>query len=159
MATSALPVILWRYYVSLHLRASPLQTRNLFPFSGLFLRFLHPNHYSLPLPIALAATLTDYVALAGCLIAVVLVARNAVLRQASRIDLALYGFGLLAAFLFLPDAWTDSYGFGRTLTPLLLLFLLISISKRKWLPALPIAMVTPSILLVYLAQIYRATGH
>jgi hypothetical protein len=84
------------------------------------------------------------------------VAQNAVLRQASQIDLALYGFGLFAVFLFMPDAWTETYAFGRTLTPLLLLLLLVSISKRRWLPALPIAMVTPSILLVYAAHIGSA---
>jgi hypothetical protein len=50
MAESALPMLFWHYYVSLHLPASPLQTQNLFPLSRLFLRFLHPNHYSLPLP-------------------------------------------------------------------------------------------------------------
>jgi hypothetical protein len=159
MATSALPALIWHYYVSSRLIASPLQIQNLFPFSGFVLRLLHPNHYSLPLPIAIAATLTDYVALGGIVVAVVLVARNAVLRKASRIDLALYGFGMLAAFLFLPDAWTDSYAFGRTLTPLLLFLLLVSLSKRQWLPALPMAMVTPSILLVFAAQIYHATGH
>jgi hypothetical protein len=159
MATSAVPMILCHYYVSLHLLASPFQIENLFPFSGLFLRFLHPNQYSLPLPISIAATVTDYVALAGISLAVVLVGRNAVLRRAGQMDLTLYGFGLLAAFLFMPDAWTESYAFGRTLTPLLLLLLLVSISTHKWLPALPIAMVTPSILLVYAAQIYHATGH
>jgi hypothetical protein len=103
MATSAWPVLLWHYYVSLHLTASPLQTQDLFPFSGLFLRFPLPNYYSLPSPIAIAATL-------------------------------------------LLDAWADSYAFGRTLSPLLP-------------PASTIAMVTPSILLVHAAEIYRATGH
>jgi hypothetical protein len=41
----------------------------------------------------------------------------------------------------------------------LLLLLLVSISKREWMPALPMAIVTPSILLVYAAQIYHAAGH
>jgi peptidoglycan/LPS O-acetylase OafA/YrhL len=109
--------------------------------------------------IAIAATLTDYVALGGILAALVLVAQNAALRQASPINLALYGFGLFAVFLFMPDAWTETYAFGRTLTPLLLLLLLVAISRRRWLPALPIAMVTPSNLLVYAAQIYHAADH
>lgn len=159
IATSALPLLLWHYYVALHLTASSFQSENLFPFSGLLPRFLHPNHYSLPTPVVIAATLTDYVALGGIVVAVVLVARNAVLRQASQIDLALYAFGLLTAFLSAPDVWAESYGFGRIFSPLLSLLLLVSISKREWLPALPMAMVTPSILLVYAAQIYHATGH
>lgn len=159
MATSALPLVLWHYYVSLHLTASSFQSQNLFPFSGLFLRLLHPNHYPFPLPIIFAITLTDYVALGGIVAAVVLVAQSAVLRRASQIDLALYGFGVMAAFLSAPDVWTESYGFGRIFSPLLLLLLLVSLSRRQWLAALPIAMVTPSILLVYAGQIGRAIVH
>jgi hypothetical protein len=156
--TAALPAVIWHSYVALHFPAIHFQTPNLIPFSGFVIRVLHPTPYPLWRPVSIALTLTDYLALGGILLALVLIARNAALRRVGQIDLALYGFGLLAASFSRPDLWAEPYGFGRTLTPLLLLLALSSLSKHRWLYALPISMVTPAILLVYAAQTYHAMG-
>ena len=58
-----------------------------------------------------------------------------------------YAFVLLAAAANWGDFWAESYAFGRTLTPLLLLLALGAFRQRGIGLAMPIALVIPRVTL------------
>jgi hypothetical protein len=82
----------------------------------------------------------------------VLLAAALALRQAWRhrlreTELATLAFVLPVLFLGPRDHWDSIYNFGRTLAPLPLMLGLGGPSPRSWVRLLPLAMITPRILL------------
>lgn len=67
------------------------------------------------------------------------------------VTIAIYAFAVLAVCLELGDFWMDAYGFGRVLTPLLLLLSLESLRERRSAMALPMLLVTPRIAVQFVA--------
>ena len=141
--TSSFPALLWFLVVEVNTEPEPFAIASRIPFQGIVERLLNPYHYHFGGLITAIATLLDYVALGGVLLAVVLAGRLAWRREWGPIQAAIYAFALLAIFLISPGAWTEIYAFGRTLSPLLVLLALFGLSKRNWICCLPLLLVVP----------------
>jgi hypothetical protein len=151
-AASALPAMFWYLYVSRH--APPEQiggVANLIPLAGWIERVAHPSVYLLPRWQALAATELDYVALAG----VALILGHAVWLAWSRRwnarAAAIYVFALAIVFLGSRSVWEDAFGYGRVMTPLMIL--LAVEDARPRLIFSPVALIDARIGLNFLKQI------
>ena len=158
-ATAAAPAAVWYWYVSLHTTSVHVAWFSALPFAGYVWRVLHPFPYPFAWPVAWAATVLDYTALSGFALAFGLGLRLLFRKNRSPNAIAVYGFMALMAMLGSPDVWAEVYGFGRTLTPLLLLLALASMVNRRLVWAMPLLLVTPRIALQYAPLAYHvATG-
>jgi hypothetical protein len=124
------------------------------PLSGLLNRTLHPLQYAVTGRWLAAAAATDYLALLGIWVAFGLAVSSPAPhpRKLSPIEAAAAAFAVFLAFLAKPDIWSETYAFGRTLSPLLLLLGLAGIARRAWWRLAPMGMVLPRIGLQALAQ-------
>ncbi|MCU1335461.1 MAG: hypothetical protein JWO19_1042 [Bryobacterales bacterium] len=157
-AASALPAILWYLYVSRHTPSSPPNHMSSFiPLAGWIERVAHPAVYPLPRWQALAAVELDYIALAG----VVLMLGHAVWlawgRRWNARAAAIYVFGAAVIFLASRSVWEDAFGFGRVVTPLIIL--LAVEDARPRLAFAPVALIDARIGLNFLRQIIGVASH
>src|SRR5260221_4589526 len=93
------------------------------------------------------ATIHDYAALAGVLLAIVLVVKIGFEHRTGPIDIGIYLFALVAAFLSFPDSWRDVYGFSRPITPLLILFGMSGLARGSLIWVVPMALIIPRVVL------------
>lgn len=142
-ASGALPALTWYEFVQLNTAPDAFAGLSSIPFQGIAQRILTPYHYQFAAWIGAISTVLDYLALAGIVLAIALAVRMAFGREWGPLELSVYGFALLAMFLFSPGAWTEVYAFGRTLSPLLLFAGLRALPSRNWVYALPLAMAIP----------------
>jgi hypothetical protein len=63
---------------------------------------------------------------------------------------------VFAATLGMFDIWESAYAYGRTMSPLLIVFGLIALRDRKPTFAVPLALILPRIALQYEAQLRGA---
>jgi hypothetical protein len=121
-AASALPAIVWYVYVSRNVPPESLAgIPSWIPLAGWIERVAHPFVYPLPHWPALVATEMDYVALAG----VALMLGHAILlawrrRWNARVAV-IYVFAAAIVFIGSRSVWEDAFGYGRVVTPLLVL--------------------------------------
>jgi hypothetical protein len=159
-STAVMPTAAWYWLVARHTAPEPSRWLHELPLAGYLYQLLHPNSYSfLGLPAGLVVTALDYVALVGVALAMVWALVLLRRKTVTPVALAIYGFAALAAILPTGDFWFDAYGFGRILTPLLLLLAIESLRERRPSMALPMLMVTPRIavqLAVLAARVFRA---
>ncbi len=121
-AATVLPAAAWFLYLSRHGTPSPaLSYVDWIPLAGLAERWLHPVTYDLPAFKRVPATVLDYVALAGILLALIQAARMALKRRWDATASAVYALAIAAIFIRSRSVWADVNAFGRVLTPLLLL--------------------------------------
>ena len=151
-AATAVPAMLWYGYVSRHTPPEKLSgIGSLIPLAGWLERVAHPVVYPLPHWPALAAHELDYVALAG----VALMLGHAVLlaweRRWNARAAAIYLFAAAIAFIGSRSVWEDAFGYGRVVTPLLVL--LAAEDSRPRLAFLPTALIDARIGLNFLTQI------
>jgi hypothetical protein len=121
-AATALPAMIWYMYVRSHTPPEPPSAFGSFiPLGGWIERVVHPFAYKLPHWPALAATELDYVALAG----VALMLGHAVWlawnRRWNARAAAVYVFAVAIAFIGSRSVWEDAFGYGRVITPLMIL--------------------------------------
>jgi hypothetical protein len=140
-ATAVIPTLAWDLFVRAHTKAYALGI-SFVPLQGIVRRFLHPVSYPFAPWAGRLVDAFDYLALAGIAIGMGLALRMAWRRMTGPVEITLYLFTLLAVFLSLPGVWVDAYSFGRAFSPLLVLLALDGISKRNWMSALPLLMVT-----------------
>jgi hypothetical protein len=142
---AALPFLLWVVFVFTHTSrdATPWLS---WPLAGIVHRTLHPPYAITGRWVAVAAVL-DYAALAGMWLALILTAGLALKRRAGIIEYCAYAFAAGAVWLGKEDIWFGAYEFGRTMSPLLLLLLLLALRDRKPPFALPLVLVLPRIAL------------
>jgi hypothetical protein len=139
-AATAIPSIAWSAYVVARTEPDPTSWFGL-PFSALLARLVTPFAYPYQPWLSHALALLDFLALAGTAIAIVLGFRH--LRDETLISTTASLFALLAVSLSNPDVWTEVYGFGRTMSPVLLLTALHGLRNRsRWLLA-PMLLVVP----------------
>jgi len=146
-ATAALPVLAWMAWLHVQLPPPPQASWPWIPLYGIARRLLHPPSYPLAAPVALAAHTLDYLALAGTLLAAALAVRQARRHTLGEAELATLAFVLPILSLGPWDYWDSVYSFGRSLAPLPLMLALAGPSPRPWVKLLPLAMITPRILL------------
>jgi len=150
-ASSAIPALVWYAYVSAHTSVEvgrwatllPTATSwfSAIPLKGLLVRMVRPYHYRVTPAVQWAVMLFDYVALLFVGLAIFIAIRMAWKRQAGPTEICLYFYTLMAIFLSFQDAWTEVYGFGRILSPLLVLLALTGLARRNWIAVLPVLIV------------------
>ncbi len=128
------------------------------PLSGLLARTFHPLQYAVTGRWLAVAAATDYLAVLGIWaaagFAVTLLARRA--GKVSPVEMTAVVFAAFLAFLAKPDIWAETYAFGRTLSPLLVMLAMSGIARRAWWQFVPMGMVLPRIALQMLTQTLMA---
>lgn len=142
-----LPALAWYAYVQRHTPNWLGGTYEWVPFRGLARVILHPQQYPLAAPVAWVAHGLDYLALAGMLLCLYLAWRVLRERRLGAVEIAIGLFALVPILLGTVALWESVYSFGRTLTPLLLLVALSGRAAQSRAALLPLAMVTPRVLL------------
>jgi len=152
-STAALPAGCW--YVFVHLHTAPDPARFLTPalFSGFLHRVLNPYPYPFSRIVVAIASSLDLLALAGVAGALAWSLYRAFHRAWTPVTVAIYLFAMLTIALSPGDPWHDVYGFGRTLTPLLLLAALDGLTAGWVAPLLAMLAVDPRIGLQFGGQI------
>ncbi len=158
IAASALPFLVWAGYLFRNLPRDGTPWLS-WPFAGIIRRTVHPLVYPVTgRGIALAATL-DYLALLGIWAAIFLAAYLVATRKSGALEYSVYSFAFAALWLGKADIWAGAYEFGRTMSPLLILFGLISIRDRNGWFLLPLGCVLPRVLLQLEAQVMAILRH
>jgi hypothetical protein len=155
---SMIPFLLWCFFL---FRNAPQDDTHWFapPFAGILQRTLHP----LQAPItgrwvALAACL-DYLALVGIWIALAFAARFALKRRFGLLESCIYTCSFAVLWLGKADIWNGAYEFGRTLSPLLILWGLQAVRLRNFWLLTPLGCALPRIFLQYEPQIRGIGRH
>ena len=151
-AVSVLPEYFWWAYVGRYARqaARPVDFSAI-PLAGWIERVAHPVVYPLPHLQALAAVELDYVALAGVALMLGHAAWLAGTRLWNARAAAIYVFAASIVFLASRSVWEDAFGFGRVMTPLMVL--LAVDDSRPRLAFAPAVLVDARIGLNFLRQI------
>jgi hypothetical protein len=149
--TAAIPALAWYAFVWAHTSGEVGRWVTLLPTSeswfsaiplkGLTVRMVRPYHYQTAPSLQWAVMVFDYVALLCAALAILVAIRLAWRRQGGPTEICIYQYALMAIFLSFQDAWTEVYGFGRILSPLLVLLGLHGLAKRNWIALLPILVV------------------
>jgi len=156
--TSTLPAIVWYAYVGRHTPPEPLGgIGSLIPLAGWIERVAHAAVYPLPRWQALAAVELDYVALLGVALMLGHAAWLAWARRWNARAAAIYVFALAIAFIGSQSVWEDAFGYGRVITPLMVL--LAGEDARPRLAFAPVALVDARIGLNFLKQIIGVASH
>ena len=152
-STAAVPAAAWFLFVQWHTTSYPAAWFSLVPLKGLVGRVLQPVPYLFPALVSWAATILDYAALAGVLLAIVLAIKIGFERGTGPIEISIYLFALMAAFLSFPDSWRDVYGFARPITPLLILLAMSGLARGSLIWVVPMALIIPRIALQFGPQL------
>jgi hypothetical protein len=152
-SASAIPFLAWVLWVHLHTARDGTAWFS-YPFAGIIARTLNPVQYPLTGRWVTLAAILDYVALIGIWIALALIAVLPLIRPLQTLGASLVVFGLAAVWLGKPDIWGGAYEFGRTMSPMLILLMMLAISTRQFRYLLPMLLVLPRIALQYQPQVF-----
>ena len=156
-AAAALPCLLW--YVYLHRAVGPdVNGWVAFGFGGMPDAVLHPFPYPWSAAVNLLVTASDYLAAAGAVTAVALCLRFAAFRREDLLELATAVQGALGLILVVfgsRDLWIHFYGFGRVLSPAVVLLALRSLARRRWSDLTPLALLMPRTALQFGGDAWR----
>jgi hypothetical protein len=151
-AATVVPAILWYLYVSRHTPSElPGNFGSLIPLAGWIERVAHPAVYPLPRWQALAAVELDYVALAGVALLLGHAAWLAWTHRWNARAAAIYVFAAAIVFIGSRSVWEDAFGYGRVLTPLMVL--LAAEDPRPRVAFGPVVLIDARIGLNFLKQI------
>jgi hypothetical protein len=149
---SAAPAIAWYGYVQANTQALPYPI-SMLPFSAILRVLGHPWKYPPGTPFVHAVVLTDYLALAGVLLAFGFAFFWFARAPANPIGIIAALFAALALVFQRPDHWQNVYDFGRVYTPMLVCLSAIGAERRNpWL-LLPVAMMLPRIAIQLAPQV------
>jgi hypothetical protein len=153
-ACTLVPAGAWFLYVT-HgtAKTTAMAYLNWIPLYGFIERVIHPQPYPLPPSKAAISIAFDFLALAGVALLLVVVARMAMKRLWSAEAAAIYVLALAAVFLRNRDVWEDAYGFGRVLSPLLLLAFIEQFRARPLAALAPMLLVDSRIALNLAGQL------
>lgn len=155
---STLPAIFWYAYVGHHTPPEPLGgIGSMIPLAGWIERVAHAAVYPLPRWQALVAVELDYVALMGVALMLGHAAWLAWARRWNARAAAIYVFAAAILFIGSQSVWEDAFGYGRVVTPLMVL--LAVEDARPRLAFAPVALVDARIGLNFLKQIVGVASH
>jgi hypothetical protein len=152
-AISVIPFVVWAGYVHLHTARDGTPWLSL-PFIGLITRTLNPIQYPLTGRWVTLAAVLDYSAVLGIWLALALVVYVLLRRPTGMLGSCLAVFSVAMVLLGKADIWGGAYEFGRTMSPLLIMLMMLTISTRESRYLLPMALVLPRILLQYQPQVF-----
>jgi hypothetical protein len=143
-ATALIPAVVWTFWVRTQLPGgSEMGLSSLMPFRGLAAAILHPRQYAFPAPVVGAIRVTEWLQLAGVVLALALPFfdwRKAAGDPVRSACLLWAGFGITLP----PGVYDDPFAGARVLAPLLLFeFLrgrrlpLLLVTPRVWLEMAP----------------------
>lgn len=140
--STAIPFAAWSIYVAMRTNPGHVTWFG-FPAAGLAQRLLSPAEYPFPPGLSGLLVLLDFLALAGVALAIGLSLWRVRERHIATVSAAL--FALLALGVSNADVWADVYGFGRTMSPVLLLTAIGALQGgSRWL-AMPMLLVLPRV--------------
>ncbi|MGA2436710.1 MAG: hypothetical protein ABSG25_15650, partial [Bryobacteraceae bacterium] len=148
-ATAALPWFAWAVFVQTRTAADPVVWGKWVPLYGIAMRSLHPLRYVVPGRWMYVAAASDYLAICGVWLALILVVAAVWKRGWQPVETALAVFALATVFIARADMWAETYAFGRTLSPLLLWLGMLGARDRRPLFLAPVLLVLPRILLQF----------
>ena len=152
-ASAALPALAWSVVL---LRFGPPEAQkwgSWIPFAGFVDRVIHPSVYHVSRVANAGAQVFDLMALAGVALALVQAARLLIRRRWNARTPAIYVLALAVVFIGSRPLWDDAYGFGRVLSPFLLLAALEYAAGGPVIAFLPIFLVDARIGLNFISQI------
>lgn len=153
-STALVPAAGWYVFVYGHTPGLAEGFISFPPLAGIIRRIpAIPYPSTFPAWIRISAQSLDLLALAGIAAALVWAFRRAWNRAWSPLAIAIYLFALLAITLSPGDPWQEVYGFGRTLTPLVLLSSLDGLEAGSWWPSAALLAVEPRVVLQYGSQV------
>jgi hypothetical protein len=153
---TALPFLFWTLYLNAHTAPDHTVFASLLPLKGLVLRTLEPIQYATPTAWLRKAAVLDFLAILGVWTALLASPKNWF--SFDELEGAALAFAATAIFLAQPQAWSETYAFGRTMTPLLMCVALAGVRRRQWWTLAPLCMVLPRILL-QVATEWRGVWH
>jgi len=157
-AATSVPFLFWAAFVFFNTYRDATHWLS-WPFVGILRRTLHPLQFRIAGPWVAAAAATDYLALLGIWIALILAARLAVKRRFGLVEACIFAFAFASLWLGKADIWAGAYEFGRTMSPLLILLAMIGVRDRnKWF-LLPLACALPRIFLQLEPQVRGILRH
>lgn len=146
-ALAALPALAWVAFVHSRTAADHTVFASPWPLAGLLSRTLHPFQYSTHTAWLLKAALLDYLAVLGVWAALALALRLLKKGKPGPLEIAVWLFaGIFVLFLQQPQAWAETYAFGRTMSPLLICLALLAVARRFYWNLVPLAMALPRVL-------------
>lgn len=152
----ALPALAWLLFLDARTRPDLTVFASFVPLKGLVIRTLQPIQYATTTPWLQKAAALDYLAVLGIWVALAATPSNWF--SFDELEGAALAVAAVAVFLAQPQAWGETYSFGRTMSPLLVCVALAGVRKRKWWALAPLAMVLPRVVL-QLATEWRGVLH
>src|SRR5271165_3447739 len=130
-ASSSLPALAWYAYLALRLPNRPQITELGVPVWGLLSRLFSLRPYPDP-PIQLLLRVTDFLAVLGLAISIVLAILWLARERVAPITICVGFFAVLALVLSSPSYMTEAFGYGRPVSPLLLWIMIEAVSRKTW---------------------------
>jgi hypothetical protein len=155
-ASCGVPALAWWLWVHSRTPADATPWLARYPFSGLVDRTLTGLQMPTGSTWLRLAGLTEQLALFGIWLAFGLVVWRLSRRHFGRTEITAVAFVAFASLLGKADIWETAYAAGRTMSPLLVLLLLVAISGRNLLFVTPMLLILPRIALQLEAQLAMA---
>jgi hypothetical protein len=147
------PAVAWWLYVYKHTPFDGTRWLSGYPFSGIVARTVQGIHHPNSTLWLQTAGALEELALAGIWIALLLGLYLAWKRRSGPIEMTAIVFTAFAAALGRFDLWESAYATARTMSPLLIMLMLIALRDRRRVFALPLLLVLPRLMLQYEAQL------
>lgn len=142
---SVIPFAAWSLYLDRHFGALGFNWRSISPFHEMAGVVLKPPAYPWSPAVNALVIALDWLALSGALLAVLLAFRS-LRRPGTLLNAAILAFGCMGLALAAAghrDIWVHLYGYGRVLSPLLLLIALRAVLQRSRIEFVPLAAALP----------------
>ena len=151
-ATAALPWLGWSVFLWFRTEPASYAT-SLVPLRSLLHRLVNPVDYPPDVPLERLVQFGDAMALLGMLAAIVL--GLVYFARVPRNPIAIAGLllALMAVLLQKTDVWQTVYNYPRIFCPLVVVVMATWLPRRPWLAVLPLALMTPRLLMQYGKQL------
>ena len=111
------------------------------PLQGLLSKMAQPQVLAAGLG-PLIVQVLDFAALCAALAAFVCMVRYVGAPWRSAAAVATWIFGLQTAMISLPDAWSETYAYGRSMTPFWALVAFAGVQQRTWMAVMPLLVIS-----------------
>jgi hypothetical protein len=149
-ASSGVPAVAWYGYLATRLPHERPPSILAVPAWGLLRRLLWFRPYADPDPrVQLLVRVTDFLAVLGLAISIVLAVRWLLERGFGPVTLCVGFFAALALVVGAPSHMVEAFGFARPVSPLLLWIMIEAVSRKTWSAMAPPLLVSLSVSLVF----------